>query len=1051
MTLFAPAGGPRVFGLPPGADFCRELAAGLDARLAGAPPEALARVEIWVNTQRARRALLAEYARGPARLLPHIRVLAELADPGLAPGALPPAAAPLGRRLDLARLVRALLRAEPGLAPPAAAFDLADSLADLIDEMEGEGVPAAALRGLDAGEHAEHWRRSLRFLTILEDYVAADPAAEAQGRMRAAAEARAAAWTAAPPAHPVIVAGSTGSRGPTRAFMAAVARLPQGALVLPGFDAATPAAVWERLGAEDAGAADHPQAGFRRLADALGFAPGEVRPWTEARAQTPERNRLAALALRPAPVTGQWRAEGAALAGALGAAMAGVAWIEVPDARAEARALAWRLRQAAEAGERAALVTPDRELARRVGAELGRWGLRPDDSAGRPLSLTPPGVLLRQLAALAGAPLTPAALLALLAHPLTASGLGDRAAHRRLATRLELEKLRGGAPVVDWADLAAWAAERGPEAAAWLAWAAAALAPALADGGGITLAERTARLRAAAEALAAGPGGDWDAPAGGDDADAPGTAAPAGAAAGAAAASGAAAPAGGAHGLWDKAAGAEARALLDALAAAADGFGPIPAEEFRALLATLAAGRDVPEDAVVTHPGVAIWGTLEARVQSADLVLLAGLNEGVWPRLPGADAWLSRPMRRALGLPPPERVIGLAAHDFQQALGARRVVLSRAGRDADGPSVPSRWLLRLENLLTGLGDEGRAALAAARARGAAVLAEAALLDQPEAAVAPAGRPCPRPPAAARPATLSVTDLDTLVRDPYAVYARRVLRLRPLDPLGRAPDAMERGSAIHAALEAFLAATAEALPEDPRPAYDAACAQALAAAAPWPAIRAAWAARLARAADWFLAGEAERRARAAPFAREIRGARRLEGTSPPVEVIAKADRIDRDDAGAYAIYDYKSGALPSAGEVGTFHLQLPIEAAIAAAGGFPGLPPGRAAHLELLGLSSRTAMTVAADPETTWRRLGALVGLYQRPGTGFVARLRPQLLAFAGDYDQLSRYGEWADGDPPEIEDAPLARGGPAATRESEPGAAAAQGRPAPGSGDKGTP
>ncbi|MBP7001395.1 PD-(D/E)XK nuclease family protein [Amaricoccus sp.] len=1036
MRLFSPSDGPRVFGLPPGADVCRALVAGIDARLGEAPPEALARVEIWTNTRRARRALMAAYAGGPARLLPRIRVVAELAnDPG-APAGLPGAASALARRLDLARLVRALLAAEPGLAPASAAFDLADGLADLVDEMEGEGVPVAALRGLDAGDHALHWQRSLGFLAILDDYVAADPAAEAQGRMRAAADALAARWAEDPPRHPVIVAGSTGSRGPTRAFMAAVARLPQGALVLPGFDATTPASVWARLGAGDAGAADHPQAGFRRLADALGFAPGDVAPWDAAPPPAPARNRLVALALRPAPVTGQWREEGTALVPELGAALAGVDWIEAPDPRAEARTLALLLRGAAEQGERAALVTPDRALARRVGAELGRWGLRPDDSAGRPLALTPPGVLLRQLAALAGAPPTPAALLALLTHPLTASGAGDRATHRRLTARLELKALRGGAPVVDWAALADWAAEAGPEAAEWIGWVEAALAPVTQDGGGTTLAERTARLRAAAEALAAGPGGlaagrgdggtAADGATGARTGDARGAGPEGGSPAlrdGAAGPDGAAAPrpdgtpkpGGGAQALWDKAAGIEARAMLDGLAAAAGGFGPIGAEDFRALLATLANGRDVPEEAVVTHPGVAIWGTLEARVQSADLTLLAGLNEGVWPRLPGADAWLSRPMRRALGLPSPERVVGLAAHDFQQAAAAGRVVLSRSARDAEGPTVPSRWLLRLENLLGGLGPEGAGALAAAKARGAAAVAMAALLDRPEAAVAPAGRPCPRPPAAARPASLSVTDLDQLVRDPYAVYARRVLRLRPLDPLGRAPDALERGSAIHGALEAFLAATEAGLPEDPRPAWDAACAAALAAAAPWPAVRAAWAARLGRAADWFLAGEAERRARAAPLAREIRGARALEGTPLPCAVVAKADRIDRDDSGGYAIYDYKSGGLPGGAEA-AYHLQLHIEAAIAAAGGFPDLPPGPAAHLELLGLGSRRAREIAADPEAFWPRLAALVGRHQDEASGFVARLRPGLIGFPGDYDHLARRGEWADGDDPAVED-----------------------------------
>jgi double-strand break repair protein AddB len=974
MTPFAEVGGARVFGVPPGVDFVAALIEGLDARLADTPPEALARVEIWVNAQRARRALVAAYAAGPARLLPRIRVVTELAGDPLAPADLPPPASALGRRLELARLVRALLRADPGLAAERAAFDLADSLADLLDEMGGEGVAPAALAALDPGEHAEHWRRSLRFLTILDGYAAASAPTEGQARLRAVAEALGRVWAAAPPAHPVIVAGSTGSRGATRALMAAVASTPQGALVLPGFDVDLPPPVWERLGAADPGAADHPQAGFRRLADALGFDPGEVRPWSPATPAAPARNRLVSLALRPAPVTGQWRTEGKALAGGLTAAMAGVTWIEAEGPRAEARALAWLLREAVEDGRRAALVTPDRELARRVTAELGRWGVRPDDSAGRPLALTPPGVLLRRLAALVAAPPTPEALVSILKHPLTASGLADRRSHRRLTERLELRRLRGGPPEIDWAALAAWATEAGPDAEAWIAWLAAALGP-LAAAGPADLAARVAALRAAADALATGPGG-------------------------------------GPHALWDKEAGRQAAALMEALAAEAPDFGPIDAEDWRALLGALMAARDVPEEAVVAHPGVAIWGALEARVQTAGLILLAGLNEGVWPRPPGPDPWLSRPMRRALGLPSPERVIGLSAHDFQQASAAPRVVWSRATRDASDPTVPSRWLLRIENLLHGLGSEGQAALAAARARGAAVLAAAAALDAPGAAVASARRPAPRPPSAARPAALSVTRIETLTRDPYAIYARHVLRLRPLDPLGRAPDAMVRGSAIHAALDAFLAATLHGLPPDARAVFHRTTAAAIAAAAPWPAVRAAWIARLGRSADWFLAGEAERRARAAPCAREARGARALDGAALPFRVTAQADRIDRAPDGAYAIYDYKTGGLPSAREAARTHVQLPIEAAIAAAGGFDGLAPGRAALMELIGLGSRRTLAIDADPAAVWERLGRLIAAYQREATGFVARLRPQRLPFGGDYDHLARFGEWADGDPP---------------------------------------
>ena len=616
----------------------------------------------------------------------------------------------LRRKLELARLVRGLIAAEPDLASPSAAFDLADTLGDLLDEMEGEGLGTDAFARVDPAEHAEHWQRSLRFLDLIGAYARAVAGSGGQGRLRAAAEALAARWDAAPPDHPVIVAGSTGSRGATRVFMAAVARLPQGAIVLPGYDRDLPAAVWRRLGADDAGAADHPQHGFRRLADALGFDPAAVPAWAPTPPAAPERNALVALALRPAPVTDQWRTEGAALAGGLADACAGLDWIEAPDARAEALAIALVLRRAAAHGERAALVTPDRTLARRVAAELDRWGLIPDDSAGRPLALTPPGVLLRLLGGLAGAPLTPATLLALLKHPLVRSAPGARRAHLGLTARLEVRRLRGGAPWIVWDDLAAWAADAGDEAAAWLAWLRATLEP-LAD----EAPPPARRARRPPPRCRRGPRRRTRRRR--------------------------------RHALWDEEAGRQALALLEALAAEAEAGGRLDAADYRALFQSLVATRDVPRDAAHHPPRHRDLGHARGPRPGRRPHLLGGLNEGVWPRLPGRRPWLGRGMRRAVGLPSPDRLIGLSAHDFQQAMGARSVNRQprpprrRGAERRLALAPPAREPARRPR------PEGRAALAAAKARGAAWLDLARRLDLPGERVPPARRPAPRPPAA----------------------------------------------------------------------------------------------------------------------------------------------------------------------------------------------------------------------------------------------------------------------------------------------------------------
>ena len=226
MPLFPDSPVPRLFGLPPGADFARIVVQGLLRRMNGQPPEALARVTLYVNTRRMQRRIAAIFDAGPARLLPRIRLITDLAGDPIASD-LPPPVAPLRRRLELSRFVGQLLEAEPGLAPRAALFDLSDSLAKLLDEMQGEGVPPDRIAALDVADLSGHWERSLKFLRIVQRYFGETPEApDQEARQRLVIERLVAAWAVSPPQEPVIVAGSTGSRGATALFLQAVARLP---------------------------------------------------------------------------------------------------------------------------------------------------------------------------------------------------------------------------------------------------------------------------------------------------------------------------------------------------------------------------------------------------------------------------------------------------------------------------------------------------------------------------------------------------------------------------------------------------------------------------------------------------------------------------------------------------------------------------------------------------------------------------------------------------------------------------------------------------------
>jgi ATP-dependent helicase/nuclease subunit B len=982
--MFDRAHSPRLFALPPGADFPARLVDGLIARMADRPPEAMARVTLYLSTARMQRRVRALFDGQGARILPRIRLVADLGRDPLA--GLPPAIPALRRRLELVELVRGLVKTLPDFAPGTPVFGLADSLARLVEELEAEGVTPAALENPALAEnHAAHWERSLAFLRIVGRCVAAGGAEDrpgAEARQRRIASTLSDLWQQTPARDPIIVAGSTGSRGTTALFMAAVARLPQGAVILPGFDFDMPADAWQSLEAGPAPGEDHPQYRFLKLARQLGVTPDHIRPWAEGTAPDPSRNRLMSLALRPAPVTDRWMAEGGEL-GDLCTAVRNVTLIEAPDPRTEALALALRLRAAVQTGTRAALITPDRTLARRVTAALDRWGIVPDDSAGQPLNQTPPGRYLRHVADALGQKLTSEALLALLKHPLTATGAGDRGNHLRFTRDLELSTRRSGPPFPTGETITAWAAARGEaERLAWANWLAQALRD-LDDPAPRPLADCIAAHLARAEALAAGPGGD---PARSE--------------------------------LWQDEAGRAARLAMDGLAREAEHGGLYTPRQYGELVAGILS-TEMARKTEGAHPLIAIWGTLEARVQGADLVLLAGLNEGTWPEATPPDPWLSRQMRLRAGLLLPERRIGLSAHDFQQAAAAPVVVLSRAARDDEAETIPSRWLARLTNLLGGLpANGGPDALGQMRDRGQALLTLARALEEPGAAQ-PAPRPAPRPPVAARPTELPVTAIRTLIRDPYAIYAQRILRLRRLDPLRAEPDARMRGDVLHDIVHDFI----RNRPED-EPAA-AARARLLGTAEtilmreiPWPSAQRMWLAKLARIADRFVGAESRRAGRGTPVVLETK--HRLDIPELGFTLTAKPDRIDLLEDGRVHIYDYKTGRPPSPEQQKHFDKQLLLEALMAERGAFAPLGPRAVegvTYIHLGGEGQDKPTDLTADLlDETWRGLGELIRAYGRRDKGYIARRAVFESRFEGDYDHLARFGEWEMGDASHPED-----------------------------------
>ncbi len=987
----------NVFTIPAGQAFADVLVQGVLSRCdLEIGPLALADITILLPTRRAARTLSDAFARqlGGAAILPQIRPLGDvdeeelLFDAGQDDLVLPPAIAPARRRLLLASLIAHWDRARNGGAASfgaAQALSLARALAEFIDEAETQQVDLAKLEELADSALAEHWQHVKSFLSLMREewpkLLTAEGAVNPAERRNLALAALAARYRDHPPTAPVIAAGTTGSIPATRALLHAIARLPNGVVVLSGLDRDLDQESWTKLDE------CHPQFGLKHLLAHLGIDRKDVADWPVAAAAADARSVLLRETLRPAPTTDAWSAIAVGGGGQVSEGLQGLTLLETAHPAEEAVTVALILRHVLEEpGKTAALVTPDRNLARRVAAELGRWSIAIDDSAGLPLIQTPPGAFLSLLAQAAADGFPPLGVLSLLKHPLATGGQAPGAFRHRVR---ELDRLilRGPRPDPGLDGIArtiaaeparAKGAARAPllaSLAAWFedvslllrSWEQALQQPSLPLG-------ELVRLHAqVAEGLAAT--GEEN----------------------------------GSQRLWAGEAGEQAAALMRALWQADASLAPIETAAYPALF-RMFAEEQVVRPAYGRHPRLAILGPLEARLQRFDVVVLGGLNEGSWPHAVAADPWLSRPMRKTLGLELPERRIGLAAHDFASLAAAPRVVLTRALKQDGAPTVASRWIERLKQLTRGLGLEEKLASAVP------YRAYAASLDLPDGAPLPEPKPAPRPAVRLRPRALSVTEIETWLRDPYAIYAKHVLGLRPLDPLDAEIGPLERGSATHLALEKFFKAYPGPLPPDAFGRLMAIADTVFTEMAVPAATLALWRPRFARAAQWFLDVERERRLSIDKSFAEITGTRTFDAPAGRFTLRGRADRIDVLKSGSAAILDYKTGNPPSKKQVETLLApQLPLEGAILAAGGFAETGPLASSELVYIRLSGgATAGEVrpvgANVPELVEKSAQLLkdrIALFDDAAVAYAPRIAPLRSDIAGDYDHLARVREWS--------------------------------------------
>jgi ATP-dependent helicase/nuclease subunit B len=981
MTGFLAGEGPRWFHIPAHRPFTDDVARGLLDALDGQGPEALADSLILTPNRRGARAMAEAFLRvapGRAILAPQVRPLGDLeaGEPPFEPADLvldlPAGITPLRRRFELTRLVAELASLIPGgISSATQALEMADALGGFFDSLQIEEIDVGdKLAGLVDEAQADHWRASRilletalgRWAGRLSELGLMDLAARRALLLRRLAEL----WRARPPEGVVIAAGSTGSAPATRALLAAVAKAPKGAVILPGLDTELGDAAWAVIDPQ------HPQSALKRLIDSAGLAHRDVPIWP-ASASTElvgvARQRLMNEALRPADATADWLPEITRLAadGALEIGLAGLSRVRAANEDEAAAVVALLLREALETPDRtAALITPDAALARRVAARLARWGVVAESSAGTPLGLSRAGALAGLVARAAVDPLDPVALLGILKHPFV-----------RLGSSEPLEVERGRTPAVlrgprarNIAGLRARAEAISPEALLLIDRLDAVLAPLAEDGD--APAERARRLCRVLEALCeGGPGDPWIGPEG------------------------------------------EALSrLLGGLMRDGEVLPETDARTFGELLRRLMESETVraPE---ATHPRLRILGALEARMVRADRVILAGLEDGVWPQPPPQDPFLSRPMRKALGLPPPEQRIGLSAHDFVQAACAPEVILVDAERRGDSPAVKSRWLWRLETLARGAHQT--------LPERADVLAWARKMDAPEALQRPI-RPAPCPPLSARPRALAVTRVETLTRDPYAVWARDILKLYPMRRPDEAPDARERGTAIHAAFETFTRRWPLELPDDAAARFESLYVDALVAAGLPPEDLARERALAVEAARWVVEQERERRADGRTLHVEVSGRWTFPINGVDFTLSAKADRIEVLPDGRAHILDFKTGAAPSKEQVETgFSPQLTLSGAILQAGGFISIgprAPGDLTYVEVRGRkpAGKVEIRGAAGEQSEALVAAALEGLhdliasYDEPTATYGSRTAPQFVkTYASDYDHLARVAEWSTG------------------------------------------
>lgn len=826
---------------------------------------------------------------------------------------------------------------------------LAQELANLIDTVNNENLSFDNLKNLVPEEYSAYWQETLKFLEIITrfwpDILKERNLIDPSFRRNQLLSAQADLWKKNPPQRRIVAAGTTATFPAMKNLVKTILGLEKGELILAGLDKNLDDESWAEIDETN------PQYELKDLLDYLKVDRRDVADYVAA--NNPDREIFISEIMRPAKTTDKWRdIKNKHLSRE---AFDGLQVISCPDIRQEALSIALIMRENLEIPEHTtALVTTDRNLARRVAAELERWEIKVDDSAGRPLTTTPIGAYLRLIVKACESDFAPVDFLSLLKHPFTAANM-SYAEIRKLVREYEKRVLRSG---------------KEDEA---LEGFAMSVKESLRDFYEIMkqpsadFKELIRQHILAAETLASTGSKD------------------------------------GTQILWRGEAGEAGARFIASVYEKADILGNIEPEEYAGLLEALMSGVTV-RPKYGTHPRLNILGPIEARLTHFDTVIIGEVNEGAWPKLAGADPWMSRPMKKDFGFPMPEKAIGVLANDFSQLMANSQVYLTRADRVQGTPMVKSRWWMRLETVLKAMGvnlEDVENNLYSAWAR---------FLDRTEKFVRLLP-PEPRPPVSARPRELSASAVENWMRDPYIIFAKYILKLKPLDELEQDLSMKDYGNIIHAVLEAFNKKFPHSYPQNAEEELLKLGREYFSENEIAQETRAFWWPSFEKTVAWLVDKEDVYREGIAKVSSEVQGRFSFEVPAGMFTITAKADRVDETKDGKINIIDYKTGQARSPKEVAEGYApQLPIEGLIAQFGGFDSIPEKDVESLIYWQLG-RKEIVIDKDMErlleNSYQKLKELVSVFDFETTPYISKPNPKHAPKYSDYEHLSRVKEWS--------------------------------------------